>query len=144
MEIAGKPIPMMANKEKRNKTAGRRYCFGSDRRIKKSADFAAVFDSGKKRSDSRLILFALPNHLDHSRLGLAVGKKLGSAVRRNRYKRALREAFRLQQYDLPAGYDFVVIPRLVYQEEHQKIDSVAEYGQSLIRLTAKIHTKQLP
>ncbi len=133
----------MTDKEKSRENASRRFRFGPERRLRKSADFAAVFDSGKKRSDARLILYALPNHLAHSRLGLAVGKKMGSAVRRNRYKRLLREAFRLHQYDLPAGYDYVLIPRPAPQNERNKMDSAAEYSRSLTTLAAKIQAAYL-
>lgn len=124
----------MTDKEKNRESPTRRFRFGPERRLRKSADFAAVFDSGIKRSDARLILYALPNHLAHSRLGLAVGKKLGSAVRRNRYKRLLRQAFRLHQYELPAGYDYVLIPKPKADTEN----SVAEYERSLMNLAAKI------
>jgi RNase P protein component len=53
------------------------------------------------------------NDLGRRRLGLSVGKKLGGAVVRNRYKRVLREAFRLSQHELPEGYDYILIPRKV-------------------------------
>jgi len=47
-----------------------------------------------------------------TRLGLSVGKKkVGSAVQRNRWKRLLREAFRLQQAKLPTGMDLVAVPQ---------------------------------
>ena len=58
-----------------------------------------------------LLVYARENALAFSRLGVSVGRKLGNAVRRNRFKRLLREAFRIARADLPAGLDFVVIPR---------------------------------
>ncbi len=45
------------------------------------------------------------------RLGLAVSKKVGIAVQRNRIKRVVREFFRLHQDALFTGYDYVVIPK---------------------------------
>lgn len=42
-----------------------------------------------------------PNELPHWRLGLAVSRRVGTAVSRNRAKRLTREAFRMVQHDLP-------------------------------------------
>lgn len=53
----------------------------------------------------------MPNELPYCRLGLAVSKKVGNAVVRNRIKRRLREIFRHQLTDRPLRYDFVVVAR---------------------------------
>ena len=58
-----------------------------------------------------LVLYACANGLDHSRLGMVVSRKVGGAVTRAKWKRCLREAFRLSQRELPAGLDLVVLPR---------------------------------
>jgi ribonuclease P protein component len=68
-----------------------------------------------------------------NRVGLAVSTKLGPAVVRNRYKRLLREAFRLSQYDLPAGFDYILIPR----GSPAGPADLEEYCQSLARLAAR-------
>ncbi len=44
-------------------------------------------------------------------MGLAVTRKTGSAVVRNRVKRVLREFFRLHGNMLPPGMDIVVTPK---------------------------------
>lgn len=58
-----------------------------------------------------LILYACENDLPHARIGLVVSRKAGNAIVRNRWKRCLREAFRLAQHELPPGLDLVALPR---------------------------------
>ncbi len=52
------------------------------------------------------------NGLAYSRIGVSIGRAQGNAVMRNRIKRVIREAFRLNQRDMPSGYDILVtMPR---------------------------------
>lgn len=80
-------------------------------RVRSRLDFAAVYERGVRISDGCLSLIVLPNDRPTSRLGLAVSKRCGNAVRRNRLKRRLREVFRQSRADLPTSLDIVVQPR---------------------------------
>jgi ribonuclease P protein component len=80
-------------------------------RIRHAADFARAYREGSRARGRVLLVVARPNGLSHPRVGLSVGRAIWrSAVRRNRLKRILREAFRLEQRALPAGFDLVLIP----------------------------------
>lgn len=58
-----------------------------------------------------MTILAIPNDLQHPRLGTAISIKVsGNAVQRNRIKRLVRESFR-QHQDLLGGRDLVVLVR---------------------------------
>jgi ribonuclease P protein component len=79
--------------------------------IRSGLDFKRVYDRRCVASDNMVTVFAGSNGLPHARLGLSVSHKVGGAVVRNRWKRLIRETFRLSRHQLPPGLDLVVIPR---------------------------------
>jgi ribonuclease P protein component len=85
--------------------------FRPQHRLTRAADFERVYGRRCSASDSLLIVYGCENDLPHARLGLSVSRRLGPAVIRNRWKRLLREAFRLQLAQLPSGLDLVIVPR---------------------------------
>ena len=82
-------------------------------RLRKNVDFRKVFNTRSSVADQLLVVYAMPNGLPQARLGVSVSKKHGNAVKRNRWKRAIREAFRLNQAQIPQGFDYVVLPKYV-------------------------------
>lgn len=95
--------------------------FPKQLRLLKGTDFDAVFSARISVGDGVLVMHVRPNGLGHPRLGMAVSRKVGNAVRRNRWKRLLREVFRLAQHDLPA-LDVVVLPRMRDEPTFEKLD----------------------
>ncbi len=83
-------------------------------RLTHSNEFKAVYETKLKKPVGPIVVFALPNKLDHPRLGLSVGRRVGGAVTRNAVKRRLRDAFRRIAAKWPekkAGLDLVIVVR---------------------------------
>jgi ribonuclease P protein component len=85
-------------------------------RLSLKRDFDRVFREGKAFHFREITVRALPNGLEYSRFGMSVGKRYGGAVRRNRIRRVLREAYRLNKPLLVGRFDLVVLPRAAWKE----------------------------
>jgi ribonuclease P protein component len=88
-----------------------RLRFTAHQRIRSERDFQRAYARRRSASEAGLIVYACENETGLARLGLSVSRKVGNAVTRNAWKRAIREAFRRHQHELPAGTDFVVVVR---------------------------------
>ena len=78
-------------------------------RIKKQADFQRLFQKGNRAFSPSLTLLYVP--AEKMRMGISVGKKHGKSVQRNRVKRLVREAFRLNQDKMQGTYSFIILPK---------------------------------
>lgn len=85
--------------------------FRPEHRVRKQEDFDRIYKSRVYAADDVLVVNGDRNSLPHPRLGLSVSKQVGNAVVRNRWKRLIREAFRLSRAQLPAGIDLIVRPQ---------------------------------
>lgn len=96
-----------------------------DSRLKKEKDFDFVFKKGKRFfSPSLTMVFAAQKT---TKVGFAVSKKHGSAVKRNRIKRLLRESFR--SFTPPHGQNFffVFIPKIKEEYSLTELKKDMEY-----------------
>ena len=71
------------------------------RRLYRTSGFAGPY----------LVLYARKNRTGQNRVGITVSKKLGKAHIRNRIRRRLREAYRLNEDKFQPGWDIVVVAR---------------------------------
>jgi ribonuclease P protein component len=110
--------------------------FRKEYHVRRGADFKRAYDRRCRASDKRLLVFGYPNDLPYSRLGLSVSRAKGNAVVRNRWKRLIREAFRLSREELPVGIDLIVIPR-------EGPPELAELQESICRLATRLGEKLL-
>lgn len=74
-------------------------------------DFKRVYGRGRRLAGEFVLIVAHARREAGHRLGLSVSRDHGRAVRRNKIRRILREAFRLERPTLPGQYDVVLIPR---------------------------------
>ncbi len=79
--------------------------------LRKNNSFQAVYRSGKSFANKSIVLYVLPNQGAKRKVGFAAGKRLGNAVIRNRVKRLLREAYRLNQHLLTPDVDLILVGR---------------------------------
>ena len=80
-------------------------------RLTGEADFRRVRRTGTSYSHPLFVLVVSASELHAVRLGVSASRSMGTAVRRNRAKRRLRETFRPLMPDLPGGWDLVVVAR---------------------------------
>jgi ribonuclease P protein component len=100
-------------------------------RLQQRREFLRVQRSGVKHHTRYFLVFVAPSalrrrgpapapvatvplvggELPGTRLGVTVTRKVGKAVKRNRIKRLVREAFRRERHALPPGLDMVWVAK---------------------------------
>lgn len=81
-------------------------------RLLRHADFERVYKQGRRHFAAHMTVFYRRRESgDGPRIGFTVGRVLGGAVERNRMKRRLREAVRLQGPGESGSVDVVINPK---------------------------------
>ena len=89
-----------------------RFTFRKYERIRKEKEIMLVISQGKKLFLDGFLMYVLPRAEQYkfSRLGVLVSNKVEKkAVVRNKFKRRIREIFRLNKYKIKFPLDIVVI-----------------------------------
>lgn len=114
------------------------------------AAFKAVFDYKLFSKNDLMTVYISPNTIGKNRFAVSVSGKIRPAVVRNRLKRIAREAFRLNQYELPAGFDYLIIySQWLSKKEKSDImkitlNQVQQGFMSLVGQAIKRHEKRNP
>ena len=80
-------------------------------RLRKSADFKKVKDTGKVYFHPLVKMAVCPNGLPNSRFAVVTSKLVGNAVVRNRCRRRLRAILNQRKEQCKTGWDIVFIVR---------------------------------
>jgi ribonuclease P protein component len=87
------------------------YTFPPADRIRKKSEYAVVFSNSRKVVDRYFVCYLVTQEQQGSKMGLAVSRKVGKAVTRNRVKRYLREFFRTHRPLMTVPCHFVIVAR---------------------------------
>ena len=106
--------------------------------LKRQNDFKHVFKKGEVFGNRTFVMYFLKNTLRENRVGIIVSKKISNkAVIRNRIRRQIKEAYRLNEENFLEGYDIILIAReSIKKTEYQKIEKSLMhlfYKKSLLR-----------
>lgn len=79
--------------------------------LRRPGDFEALQREGTSRAHPLLVIRALRNGVERTRIGFSTGRRLGTAVARNRVRRRLRSILRALAPRLEPGWDILVVAR---------------------------------
>lgn len=106
--------------------------FPKRERLRKRREFLEVYESGKKTFGGPFICFVARREGQGRKFGVAVPRRVGGAVVRNRVKRYLRETYRQNRYRLRNDAQIVIVARPGAAEL-----SYRECAEAIVRLFRK-------
>ncbi len=90
--------------------------------LKENHLFARSYRKGRCFSGKYIALYILKNYeKDQKKLGITVSKSRGNAVKRNRIKRIIREAYRVFHPFVKEGYIIVIVARQPCVDAHLSV-----------------------
>jgi len=90
---------------------------------------------GRRFNTANLLVFVNANQIAKRRLGLIVSKQVGNAVVRNKWKRKIRECFRVKKHAWGTACDIVVMVRAKNKEAPPLHVMEAELNRAVLKLT---------
>jgi ribonuclease P protein component len=87
--------------------------------LRSTADFQQISQGSRSRAHPALLMRYRPNGLDRTRFGISTGRRVGSAVVRNRIRRRLRTILRRLVRQMQPGWDILIVTRVPAAEASQ-------------------------
>lgn len=77
--------------------------------LKKNYEFKNLFSKGKFYYGKYIHFYIRRNNLSYNKFGVAVSKKQGKAVNRNRIKRLIRENYKIFEDKIEKGINILIV-----------------------------------
>lgn len=107
--------------------------FPKRERLQRGHQFRRVYRQGRKLEGKLVTMYVLENPAEEKGCGAAAaacavgvvsGRKLGGAVARNRARRLLREAYRLNKGKLKTNLEIVMVARAaIWQKGYREVEA---------------------
>ncbi len=101
--------------------------------IKKNRDFRIIYKRGKSAVSPVLAVYMRKTKDVGNHIGITVSTKVGKAVVRNRVRRRIREAYRVNEDKFLPGRDIIIVARVRASET-----SFSEIEKNLLALSEKL------
>ena len=101
--------------------------------LKKNYEFKRVFTKGKYYGGNHIEAFVQTHDLAMNLLGIAISKKVGKAVQRNKIKRLIKENYRLLEEELHIGYSIVFLWKKKSSIENASFDNIRRDMENILR-----------
>jgi len=79
--------------------------------LNQNKDFRRLYWRGKSTAHPVLVCYVMRNRTGACRVGITASKKIGKAVKRNRARRIIREAYRQLKPKINGNWDIVLVAR---------------------------------
>ena len=79
--------------------------------VKRKEEFNNLIENAPYFKNKYFVIYHQENNLNRDRFGISVGKKIGNAVIRNKYKRRIRTILDIYKKDYKSFKDYIIIMR---------------------------------